>query len=112
MRNHGPHVEQARAALRAWPQNPALMPQISGLFECHIFCTPLDPSPEEKERFVGACAAVGIKALCLGLDYQEKGVVSVLQSTKYYEAESPHEPVARMLQDAEALSAHFPIVRL
>src|SRR4051794_27590469 len=75
------HFARTREALRAWAEDPSRMPPVAGTFEAHVFCVPLDPSHEVKERFVTACDAVGIKALCLGLDYEGKGVVSVLQST-------------------------------
>lgn len=105
------HFEKTRQALASWEREEAQKPKVSGLFECHIFCSPLHPSVEEQDRFVSACEAVGIKALCLGLDYQGKGVINVLQSTKYYEGDAVG-PTEKMLKDAEALSAHFEIVRL
>lgn len=112
MTETNPHFAEARATLDLWGREPSRAPQVSGLFECHIFCTPLDPNPEEKERFVTACQEAGIKALCLGLDYEGKGVVNVLQSTKYYESQDARTPIAYMLRDAEALARHFEVVRL
>jgi hypothetical protein len=106
------HFARAREALDSWSRGAAQPPRVAGLFEAHIFCTPLDPSHEEKERFVSACDQVGVKALCLGLDYEGRGVVSVLQSTRYHEGAGVAGPVALMLRDAEALARHFEVVRL
>lgn len=102
-----PHFAQTRATLDAWASDRSAEPNVQNTFECHIFCLPLDPSDAEKERFVEACNAVGLKALCLGLDYVDKGVVNVLQSTKYYKCDDVHTSVGYMLRDAEALEEHF-----
>lgn len=112
MSDNNAHFARTKETLRRWAEDPSLMPAVAGTFEAHVFCTPLDPSFEEKERFVSACDAVGIKALCLGLAYEGKGIVSVLQSTRYHDGPDPSGPVANMLRDAEALSAHFEVVRL
>lgn len=106
------HFEQARAVLDRWAKHPEQLPAISDVFECHIFCAPLDPDDATKQRFVESCKRVGIKALCLGLDYEDKGVVNVLQSTKYYSKAGPREPIELMLRDAEALAEDFEVVRL
>jgi hypothetical protein len=110
--NSNGHFARTRETLKRWAEDPAQMPAVAGTFEAHIFCTPLDPTHEDKERFVAACAAVSVKALCLGLAYEGKGLVSVLQSTRYHDGADPSGPVANMLRDAEALSAHFEVVRL
>src|SRR5688572_4719034 len=88
-----PHLTRAREALQRWEATPSLAPGISGLFECHIFCSPLNPSDEIKARFVSSCEGAEIKALCLGLDYEGQGVINVLQSTKYYDKEDSRTPV-------------------
>lgn len=106
------HLEAARAALAAWQCGEATPAPISHVFESHIFCEPLDPDAATKQRFVEACDRVGVKALCLGLDYRDRGVVRVLQTSKYTEGESPVEPVEAMLRDAEALAEAFSVVRL
>jgi hypothetical protein len=106
------HFTQTRNALLAWRDNSRLAPGVSGLFEGHVFCTPLDPSHEEKERFVAVCEQIGIKPLCLGLDYVGKGVVSVLQTTRYHETADVPASVEFMLHEAEALQEHFEVVRL
>jgi hypothetical protein len=107
-----PHLTLAREALQRWENSPSTAPGISGLFECHIFCSPLNPSDEIKARFVSSCEGAEIKALCLGLDYEGQGVINVLQSTKYYEQEDSQTPVALMLRDAEKLSTTFEVIRL
>jgi len=106
------HFTRTQEALNAWAQDSSLVPGVTGLFEGHIFCTPLDPSHEEKERFVSVCEKLGIKPLCLGLDYAGKGVISVLQTTKYTDSTDVPDAVDRMLHDAEALSREFEVVRL
>lgn len=106
------HFARAEEALRLWEESPTSSPQVSGLFECHIFCSPLDPSDEIKERFVSSCQGADIKALCLGLDYQGKGVINVLQSTKYYECDDAKTPVSLMLRDAQKLAESFEVIRL
>jgi hypothetical protein len=106
------HFTHATQTLEAWSQTPSLCPAISGTFECHIFCAPLHPDPESKARFVDACQKVGIKALCLGLDYEGQGVINVLQSTKYYELDNAKAAVELLLQDGLALSEYFEVIRL
>jgi hypothetical protein len=106
------HFARTRETLKRWADDPSLMPAVAGSFEAHIFCTPLNPSHEDKERFVSACDAAGVKALCLGLAYEGKGLISVLQSTRYHDGPDPGGPVAGMLRDAEALAEHFEVVRL
>jgi hypothetical protein len=106
------HLTKARETLLRWGAFPETAPKVSGLFECHIFCAPLNPNEASKEHFVVSCEAAGIKALCLGLDYEGQGVINVLQSTKYYECSNTPEPVARMLQDAEMLSQSLEVIRL
>lgn len=106
------HFSKTRDALAAWAANPALEPGVSGTFECHIFCDPLAPDEATKARFQEACDAVGLKALCLGLNFEGQGVISVLQSSRYYKCEDTRTPVALMLQDAEALGEFFNITRL
>ncbi len=106
------HFEKTREALNLWMQDPSLEPPVSHTFECHIFCEPLDPCEETKQRFVEACEKAGLRALCLGLDYEGKGVVNVLQSTKYYTCDDVHTPVSHMLQDAQKLAETFKVVRL
>lgn len=112
MSEANPNFEQARETLAAWAVDARGEPQVRNTFECHIFCLPLDPSDEEKARFVEACEKVGLKALCLGLDYADKGMVNVLQSTKYYKCDDVHTPVSLMLRDAEALAEYFEVARL
>lgn len=106
------HFTLAEQTLAAWEQDRTLEPKVQNTFECHIFCLPLDPTDEEKQRFDEACDSVGLRALCLGLDFQDKGIVNVLQSTKYYKCDDVNTPVAMMLEDAKRLSAHFEIARL
>ncbi len=108
------HFARAYATLERWDREPSTMPAIRDTFECHIFATPLDPDVATKQRFVAACEAADIKPLCLGLDYAGAGVVNVLQSTRYYRSDSPREPVAWMLRDAQALARVYSgeIIRL
>ena len=62
---------------------------VSGSFEIHIFVEPLDPPPEIVRAFRQACAAAPapMKALLLNLDYQGRGYVSVLQSSRYVQGD-------------------------
>jgi hypothetical protein len=112
MTSKNPNFTRATEVLDAWSKTTSLIPAISGTFECHIFCAPLNPSAEIKARFVEACEKVGVKALCLGLDYEGQGVIDVLQSTKYYELNNSKTAVERLVQDGLALSTHFEIIRL
>ncbi len=106
------HFERAREVLARWTRAPESRPAVSEIFESHIFCAPLNPDAEQKAGFAEACQALGIKALCLGLDYADPGVVDVLQSTRYFTAPSPQSPVEQMLGHAEALQARFEVIRL
>ena len=110
--NLNPHFAATRETLARWEADPSLEPKVEHTFECHIFCAPLGPDEADKERFADACEAVGLKGLCLGLDFEGKGVVDVLQSTKYYTCPDVRTPVAMMLEDARRLDAHFEVVRL
>jgi hypothetical protein len=56
---------------------------VTGTFEIHIFVMPLDPSPEIAERFSSVCQLSHMKGLLLNLDYENKGFVGVLQSSRY-----------------------------
>lgn len=66
--------------------SPELDPDVTGSFELHIFVEPLDPDAADAARFEEACRRPGehpMKALLLRLDYQGKGFVGVLQSSRY-----------------------------
>jgi hypothetical protein len=62
---------------------------VTGAFEIHIFVEPLDPPLEIVETFRAACAQapVPMKALLLNLDYQDRGYVGVLQSSRYVQGD-------------------------
>ena len=55
----------------------------TGVFEIHLFVTPLEPSEEVTEKFSRDCADGKMKGLLLKLDYDGKGFVGVLQSSAY-----------------------------
>jgi hypothetical protein len=78
------------------------MEAVTGAFEIHIFVEPLDPPAEAIERFRAACAAHGMKALLLELDYRDKGFVGVLQSSRYVSGEID-DAIAAAHADAAAL---------
>ena len=78
--------------------------RVTGSFEIHIFVEPLDPPPEAVERFRAACAANGMKALLLALDYVGKGFVGVLQSSRYVNG-SVEDAIAAAHHDASVLAA-------
>lgn len=106
------HFEQTRKALEIWKKDGSLVPTVSGVFECHIFCDPLEPSKEEIQRFAESCTEIGTKPLCLGLDFAEVGVVNVLQTSKYYQCDDVPAAVSLLLKDAEALGKNHNIIRL
>ncbi len=60
---------------------------VTGAFELHVFVSPLDPPPERARAFSEACQGDGtappMKGLLLALDYQDRGFVGVLQSSRY-----------------------------
>ncbi len=107
-----PHLESARATLAAWAADAELEPAVSELFECHIFCAPLNPDDAVKAQFVEACEALGIKGLCLGLDFAGAGMVDVLATKKFRTHERPGPAIQAMLRSAEALSESFEVIRL
>ena len=107
-----PHFAAAREALNAWASDPSLEPAIAGSFECHIFCEPLNPDPETVTRFIETCETASVKALCLGLNFVDVGVVDVLQSSKYYHCDSASEALQCMLADARVLARVHPVIRL
>jgi hypothetical protein len=112
MAEHNVHYARAQAALGEWAAGAAQPPAVSGVFECHIFCDPLDPSPGETERFARTCEGLGLKALCLGLDFVGRGVINVLQTTRYYECPDVPTAVRHMLRDGAALGEYFAVTRL
>lgn len=62
---------------------------VIGAFEIHIFVEPLDPPAEVIEQFRAACAQAQppMKALLLCLDYEQRGYVGVLQSSRYVQGD-------------------------
>jgi hypothetical protein len=83
---------------------------LTGTFEIHVFVTPLDPPAEVAARFTAACGS-HMKGLLLELDYENKGFVGVLQSSRYVKGD---ERAARDAadEDARTLSEHgFEVVR-
>eukprot|EP00696_Hemimastix_kukwesjijk_P018847 gnl/Hemi2/7907_TR2731_c0_g1_i1.p1 gnl/Hemi2/7907_TR2731_c0_g1~~gnl/Hemi2/7907_TR2731_c0_g1_i1.p1 ORF type:complete len:255 (-),score=56.43 gnl/Hemi2/7907_TR2731_c0_g1_i1:95-829(-) len=107
-----PHIAQAQSQLERWRATPSLAPAVTGTFECHIFCLPFNPDEATKLRFSSACAENGMKGLCLGLDYKDKGMVAVLQSSKYYSSTDPIETLKNMIDDSTKLAQHFEVVRI
>ena len=82
---------------------------VTGTFEIHVFVTPLDPPPAVAQAFSAACRGDGesahMKGLLLNLDYQRRGFVGVLQSSRYVrgtldDARAGAETDARILADA------------
>lgn len=77
---------------------------VTGAFEIHVFVAPLDPAPEDVERFRAACGT-HMKPLLLNLDYVGKGFVGVLQTSRYVKGDvaqargaAAHD--AQLLRDA------------
>lgn len=60
---------------------------VTGTFEIHIFVMPTDPPPDVAQAFTDACRGDGesprMKGLLLNLDYEGRGFVGVLQSSRY-----------------------------
>lgn len=105
------HIQTADTALSNWTQFPNKAPQVNGIFECHIFCEPLNPSREEINRFKEVCESFNIRPLCIALHFEDKGMVSVLQTTKWYETTAV-DAVQRMTEDAKKIQEHFNVIRL
>ncbi len=106
------HFKMAEETLRDWEKRPERQPQVSDLFECHIFCAPLNPDSTSKQRFKEICRQVGMTGISLGLDFEGQGVVDVLSSKKFCNSVGPQEPLREMLGHAEALNEHFEVLRL
>jgi hypothetical protein len=106
------HINQASKQVLAWSKNPELMPAISDTFECHIFVAPLNPSEELQVKFAQICKEFGMRALNIGLNFENTGIATVLQSTKYYKVSNPMIAVEKMIEDAKKLDEHFEVVRL
>ena len=70
------------------------------------------PARARRGAFAQITAMWVARGLCLGLNYDGKGVVDVLQSTKYVTCPDVHTAVALMLADARRLNEHFEVVRL
>jgi hypothetical protein len=106
------HIEKARLTIAAWKQNPALMPRLSDTFESHIFVGPINPSKEVQKQFTTIARSLGLRALNLALNFEDAGLNTVLQTTKYYKVESPLQALERMTEDAEKLAEHFEVLRI
>ena len=105
-------VEKAKATIAAWQANPTLMPNIADTFESHLFVGPINPSVELQQDFVKACKAVESRALNLALNFEQAGLNTVLQTTKYYKVPNPLEALIQMVAVAERLAENFDIVRI
>lgn len=91
-------------------QRAAVQQVVTGTFEIHIFVMPLDPSPEIAQRFTDACGT-HMKGLLLRLDYENKGFVGVLQTSRYVRG-SLADAIAAADVDADILTkAGFEVVR-
>lgn len=106
------HIDQAYATIASWKQNPQRMPNISDTFEAHLFVGPINPSTELQQNFVRMSRALGMRALNLGLNFENAGLNTVLQTTKYYKVASPLQALEQMVIDAEKLSEHFEVIRI
>ena len=106
------HINEASKQVLAWNKNPETMPVISDTFECHIFVAPLNPNEELQMKFTQICKENGMRALNIGLNFEKKGMATVLQSTKYYKVANPMIAVEKMIEDAKKLNAHFDVIRL
>jgi hypothetical protein len=110
--NTNPHIQAAQETIASWKKNPELMPTISDIFESHLFVGPINPSPEQQQEFIRICKSLGLRALNLALNFEESGLNTVLQSSKYYKVSSPLLALEQMVQDAEKLNEHFEVVRI
>jgi hypothetical protein len=88
---------------------------LTGTFEIHIFVTPLDPPADVTKAFQDACRGDGeeprMKGLLLNLDYEGRGFIGVLQSSRYVRG-TLEDARAEADEDARILSAKgFDVVR-
>ncbi|MBU0552396.1 hypothetical protein KKF91_09910 [Myxococcota bacterium] len=108
------HISQAQAALAAWAASPQHAPPVSGLFEGHIFCAPLQPDEDTKRRFVEAArvTGAGVLGISLGLDFKGVGVVDVLSTKQLASWEDARGPLAALIEQAQQLEPEFEVIRL
>src|SRR4051794_32668480 len=88
---------------------------VTGTFEIHVFVMPLDPTPAIAQAFSVACRGSAdtphMKGLLLELDYEGRGFVGVLQSSRYVRG-TLEEAMAGAEEDARILGdAGFEVVR-
>jgi hypothetical protein len=107
-----PHINEACQQVLAWSNHPETIPAISDTFECHIFVAPLDPNEELQMKFAQICKENGMRALNIGLNFEKKGMATVLQSTKYYKVANAKIAVEKMIEDAKKLAEQFEVIRL
>lgn len=84
---------------------------VTGSFEIHVFVAPLDPPEAATEAFAAACAAGGMKALLLHLDYVGKGFVGVLQTSRYVRGGVEDARAAAAADAAHLRAAGFEVIR-
>jgi len=95
------------------------LPPVKGLFELHVFLTPLNPTEaevkvyndvvEEINRDLNIKSALTMRPCYLALCYTE-GDVKVLQTSRYYEARSLKEAFIEMRKEADRLQEKFDTV--
>lgn len=94
-------------------------PELSGVFESHIFLTPLNPSETEVEQYKIITREINeerkrkgdlnmpLKACHLMLDFRKAGYVGVMQSSRYIRCGSLKEAVGMCNDDANQYAAKF-----
>lgn len=99
-----------------WKGSPC--PKISGTFEIHIFFTPLNPSPEIVAKYTEITELINrargddpgfnrIKPVYLALDFRGVGYVKVMQSARYYVADSVDQALAECRREADLYQRLF-----
>lgn len=96
-------------------------PIVHARYEIHIFLEPVNPSPEDVERFnlvvdnwnSRKCGGrPKMKACHLGLEFREQGEVRVMQSSRYFVSDDRQKVVDETHDDSLYFAAHgFDVIR-
>lgn len=92
-------------------------PMIEGVFEFHVFLTPLFPSEQILSKYLAITNQINesrkgsglnpIKPCHLALDYKQKGYVRVLQSSRYYTTNDIEDAIKKCNKEADLYQSMF-----
>src|SRR5207253_6032545 len=88
------------------------IPNITGIFEIHIFLTPLNPSQKVIDAYLKVTDKINnlrkddekfskIKPCLLALDFKDAGFVTVMQSSRYFVSDNVDNAIKEMQRESK-----------